>query len=96
MSENAHPASMTKVYLAVFGSLAFLTALTVGVSYLHLARPEAIAVALVVAGIKVTLIATFFMHLKFEGKLIHYMFYTAVLLVVWLLSTVLPDIAFRQ
>ena len=96
MNEIAHPASMTKVYLRVFGALAVLTLVTVGVSYLHLARPGAISVALVVAGIKVSLIAAFFMHLKFEKKLIHIFLYAAVFLVMGLLFLVLPDIAFRQ
>lgn len=87
---------MKKTYLIVFGALAFLTLLTVGVSYLHLNRPGAIAIALLVAGIKVTLIAAFFMHLKFEKKVIHGIFYTALFFVLILLFLVLPDIGIRQ
>lgn len=94
MSE-ANPHSMTKVYLAVFGALAVLTALTVGVAYLHLPRPGAITAALVIAAIKVSLIAAFFMHLKFEQKLIHRIFYTGLFLLCILLFLVFPDIALR-
>ena len=87
---------MTKTYLAVFGALAALTAVTVSVSYLHLARPGAIGIALLIAFVKVSLIAAFFMHLKFEKKVIHIIFYTALFFVLVLLFIVLPDIAFRS
>ena len=86
---------MTKVYLAVFGALAALTVVTVTVSYLHLNRAGAIGVALFIAALKVSLIAAFFMHLKFEKKLIHGIMATALVLVLGLLLSVLPDIAFR-
>ena len=92
--ETAHK-PMTKIYLAVFGALAVLTIATVAVSYLHLPRPGAIAVALLIAAFKVSLIALFFMHLKFEKKLIHTIFYAALFFVMILLFLVLPDIAFR-
>ena len=85
---------MKKTYLIVFGTLAVLTLLTVGVSYLHLNRAGAITVALLVAGIKVSLIAAFFMHLKFEKKVIHGIFCTALFFVLILLFLILPDIGF--
>lgn len=83
---------MVKTYLAVFGTLAVLTALTVGVSYIHFGKGGNIAIALLIAFAKVALIAAFFMHLKFEGKLIHTIFYTAVFFLLILLFLVLPDI----
>lgn len=89
--QTQHPTSMTKTYLTVFGTLAFLTIVTVGVTYLHLSRPKAIAVALFIAGIKVSLITAFFMHLKFEKRIIRQIFYTAVILALILLALVLPD-----
>ena len=95
MNEGKHT-SMTKTYLAVFGALAVLTAVTVSVSYLHLARPGAIGAALLIAAVKVSLIAAFFMHLKFEKKVIHIIIYTALFFVMVLLFIVLPDIAFRS
>ncbi|MBI2119767.1 MAG: cytochrome C oxidase subunit IV family protein [Elusimicrobia bacterium] len=87
---------MKKTYLTVFGTLAVLTLLTVGVSYLHLNRAGAITVALLVAGIKVSLIAAFFMHLKFEKKVIHGIFYTALFFVLILLFLIFPDIGLSQ
>jgi cytochrome c oxidase subunit 4 len=57
-------------YYVVFVALLCLTAVTVGVSYLKLERPIAIAVALVIACIKAGLVAAVFMHLISEKKVI--------------------------
>ena len=57
-------------YYAVFVALLCLTAVTVGVAYLKLDRPIAIAVALVIASIKAGLVAGIFMHLISEKKVI--------------------------
>ncbi len=58
-------------YLIVFGMLALLTAITVGISYLHLPKWQAITLGLAVATIKASLVAAFFMHLISERKLIY-------------------------
>jgi cytochrome c oxidase subunit 4 len=58
-------------YLYVFGTLAVLTLITVGVSQLHLPTAEGIALALLIATIKGSLVAAFFMHLITERKLIY-------------------------
>jgi len=60
-----------RIYVMVFVSLMFLTLATVAVSYLHLPIPAAIGVALVIASIKGTLVACYFMHLISERKLIY-------------------------
>jgi cytochrome c oxidase subunit 4 len=59
-----------RTYVAVFVALAGLTVVTVGVSYLHLTMPIAVTVALVIASIKASLVAAYFMHLISERKLI--------------------------
>jgi cytochrome c oxidase subunit 4 len=76
----------------VFGALAVLTALTVGISHLDLSRTKAITAALLIAATKVSLIVAFFMHLKSEKKLIHCFFYTAIIFVLILFFLVLPDL----
>ena len=58
-------------YLIVFGALAALTVVTVAISYLELATWAAVTLALVVASVKGTLVAAFFMHLISERKLIY-------------------------
>jgi cytochrome c oxidase subunit 4 len=64
--------SHVKTYFMVFGALMVLTIITVGVSYLHLSIPLAVTVALIVATIKGSLVALFFMHLSHERKLIYW------------------------
>ena len=60
-----------RIYITVFVSLMALTIITVAVSYLHLPLPMAVTVALVVALVKGSLVACFFMHLISEKKLIY-------------------------
>jgi cytochrome c oxidase subunit 4 len=59
-----------RVYITVFVALLVLTLVTVAISYLDLAVPTAVAVALFVATIKGGLVAGYFMHLISEKKLI--------------------------
>jgi len=60
-----------RLYIAVFVALMALTLVTVAVSYLDLPTAMAITVALVVATIKGSLVACYFMHLISEKKLIY-------------------------
>jgi cytochrome c oxidase subunit IV len=64
--------SHVKTYYMVFGALMVLTMITVAVSYLELATPMAVTVALIVAAIKASLVALFFMHLSHERKVIYW------------------------
>jgi cytochrome c oxidase subunit 4 len=64
--------SHVKTYFIIFGALMVLTVITVAVSYLRLPVALAITVALVVATIKGSLVALFFMHLMHERKVIYY------------------------
>jgi cytochrome c oxidase subunit 4 len=76
-----------RTYIAVFISLLALTLITVTVSYLHLQTAAAITVALVIATIKGSLVACYFMHLISEKKIIYYaLILTAVFFIVlmWL------------
>jgi cytochrome c oxidase subunit 4 len=74
-----------KTYFMVFGALMVFTIITVGVSYLHLPTHEAIIVALVIATIKGSLVALFFMHLSHERKLIYYALALTVLFFAFLM-----------
>src|SRR6187401_2456057 len=60
-----------KVYITVFVALMALTIITVAISRVHLAVPIAVTVALLVATIKGSLVACYFMHLISEKKLIY-------------------------
>jgi cytochrome c oxidase subunit IV len=59
-----------RIYITVFVALMALTIITVAVSRVHLPVPVAVTVALLVATIKGSLVACYFMHLISEKKLI--------------------------
>ena len=60
-----------RIYITVFVALMVLTIVTVTVSRFHLPVPIAVTVALLVATIKGSLVACYFMHLISEKKLIY-------------------------
>jgi cytochrome c oxidase subunit 4 len=60
-----------RIYITVFVALMALTIITVAISRLHLPVPMAVSVALLVAVIKGSLVACYFMHLISEQKLIY-------------------------
>ena len=59
-------------YLFVFGALLVLTLVTVSISYLHLSVVPAIVAAMIVASVKGSLVASYFMHLISERKFIYF------------------------
>ena len=60
-----------KVYITVFVALMILTIVTVAISRLHLPVHTAVTIALLVAIVKGSLVACYFMHLISEKKLIY-------------------------
>ena len=76
---HAHISSL-KLYVGVFAALIFFTLLTVGVSYIHLGRLN-LAVAILIASMKATLVVTFFMHLKYDNKFNTVMFLSGLLFI---------------
>jgi cytochrome c oxidase subunit IV len=60
-----------KIYISVFVALMVLTIVTVAISRVHLPVPTAVTLALLVATIKGSLVACYFMHLISEKKLIY-------------------------
>lgn len=72
--EMAHVDGVKKsvrTYILVFVALMVLTVITVAISTLHLNVAAAVTVALIVATIKGSLVAGFFMHLISERKLVY-------------------------
>ena len=59
-----------RVYITVFVALLVLTIVTVAISRFHLPVHQAVTIALIVASIKGSLVACYFMHLITEKKLI--------------------------
>jgi len=61
--------SAYRTYIIVWIALLILTVLTWGVSYINLGMGN-VAVALLIASLKAALVALFFMHLRFENRLV--------------------------
>src|SRR5262245_6232887 len=81
-----------RIYITVFVTLMVLTIVTVAVSRFHLPVPIAVSVALLVAIIKGSLVACYFMHLISEKKLIYAVLALTVAVFVALLA--LPVLTF--
>lgn len=81
-------------FLKVFVALVVLTLITVGIGiYLRFENEFVnVLLALLVAATKGTLVAMFFMHLKFEGKLVRLIFIVPLFLCVLLVVALLPDL----
>jgi cytochrome c oxidase subunit 4 len=75
-----------RIYISVFVTLMVLTIVTVAISYLHLPIALAVTVALLVATIKGTLVACYFMHLISEKKLIYAVLALTVVFFIALLA----------
>jgi len=90
-----HERPNVKLYLGIFAALMVLTGLTVFVSKFHLPRPQAIALGLLIAATKATLVGAVFMHLWGEKKMIHRFLYTAgffgILMLIPIVDFVLTD-----
>ena len=72
-----------RVYLLVFGALAVLTVITVLASYLEVSTSEGIFLALIIASVKASLVAGYFMHLVSErGMIISILLLTAFFFLV--------------
>ena len=74
-----------RVYIGVFAALAALTIITVGLSYLHLSPFWAVAFALLVATVKGSLVACYFMHLISEKAIIYWVLILCLIFFVHLL-----------
>ena len=70
MTHEAGQRPDIRPYMLVFGALLVLTVVTVGVSYLELSVAAAVGLALLIASVKGSLVACYFMHLISERKLI--------------------------
>ena len=59
------------LYYKIFGALLFLTVITVAVSYMNL-QSASLFVAMIVASVKAGLVVGYFMHLKYDDRLLSF------------------------
>ena len=82
-------------YLMIFLVLVALTIITVLVALKRFDNELInLLLAMLVASIKAICVAMYFMHLKFEGKLIYLIMIVPLILCVILIAALIPDIAF--
>ena len=82
-------------YFMIFWALVALTIITVLVALKRFDNELMnLGLAMFVASIKATLVAMFFMHLKFEGKLIYLILIVPLILCVILCCALIPDIIY--
>ena len=91
--EKSHVLSFTQLG-TVLAILLVLTGVTVGVSYIHLGFFN-VPIALAIACTKVTFVLLFFMHLKYEGRVIIISFISTVSVLVLLIGLTFFDVAYR-
>jgi cytochrome c oxidase subunit IV len=90
---HAHHGPSVSIYWVIFGCLTVLTVLTVAVSRVYLPPVGAVVVAFMIAISKATLVVTFFMHVKYDSKVLRILCVVPTLLTMVLLLALLPDIA---
>lgn len=82
-------------YVAIFITLVVLTVVTVGVAFIGLKQEwQKVLLALAIASIKASFVVLYFMHLKFEGKLIFLILIVPVTFCIILVVSLLPDVTF--
>jgi caa(3)-type oxidase subunit IV len=70
-SDPAEIQKNVRKYMMIGASLLVFTGITVAASYLNLAVPAAITVALIIAAMKGSMVASVFMHLNHERQWIY-------------------------
>jgi cytochrome c oxidase subunit 4 len=80
-------------YMAVFYSLAVLTALEIGVAYMRVLPLLVMGFLLIVLALtKAALVGMYFMHLKFEKRTLGIIAMTPLILCTLLIIALLPDL----
>ena len=93
MEKQSHIISY-KTLGVTLAALFVLTGVTVGASYVDLGRLN-VWVALTIASLKGTLVLLFFMHMKFEGRLLVGSFLSTIGFLAIMIGFTFWDIAFR-
>ena len=94
MSGQTHHILPLKTYLAVAGALFVLTAITVAVAQFHFGEFN-LLIAILIAAVKSTLVALYFMHLKYDNKLYLTLFVMSLVFLAIFISITMLDTLFR-
>ncbi|MBI3799910.1 MAG: cytochrome C oxidase subunit IV family protein [Deltaproteobacteria bacterium] len=89
---NVHAQHEEPNYMNIFWTLAVLTVIEVGVVYVPASRLLIGFLLVALACTKATLVAMYFMHLKFERSTLGIIALTPMLICVFLIFMLLPDL----
>jgi cytochrome c oxidase subunit 4 len=94
--KNMNPAHIFeyKTLFLVLLALLILTGITVGMSYVDLGTLN-VWISLIIASIKGSMILLFFMHMKYEGKVLVFSFLGTLFFLGIMISFTFLDVAFR-
>jgi caa(3)-type oxidase subunit IV len=92
--DTSHGHSHDSAYMKVFMALAVFTVISFTVSETFSSKAVTILMILGIATVKALLVATIFMHLKFDWKKIYIVIVPALVLAVVLVFLLTPDIVF--
>ncbi len=84
--------SPLSTYITIFGALMVLSAITVAAAFVNLGALNPI-VAMLIAGIKATLVILYFMHVKFSSRLVKITVVLSLFFVAILFAETLMDYA---
>jgi cytochrome c oxidase subunit 4 len=87
--------SPLSLYLKTFGTLMVLTVITVGVSYVDLGTAVNLVIALIIATVKATVVAAFFMHLASDHKFHAVTFASSLVFLIIFVSFTMFDTSSR-
>lgn len=93
--KRGHAAAGPGTYVRVWGGLLVLTAVTVAVSFVDLGLGN-VTIALLVASLKATLVALYFMHLRSESRLVWAFALTPLFFLFLILAGTVGDVIFRR
>ncbi len=83
-----------KTHALVLAGLLVLTGITVGASFIDLGQFN-VWIALSIASLKCSLVLMFFMHLKYENRVLVLSFLGTVFFLAVMISFIFWDVAFR-
>jgi cytochrome c oxidase subunit IV len=92
---NEYRMAAYRTYIIVWITLIILTAVTWGVSYINLGIGN-VAVALFIASVKAALVALFFMHLRYENRLVWAFALLPLFFLALIIFGTLSDTMFRN
>ncbi len=81
-------------FVAVWVALLILLAVTIAVARIHLSR-FSVLINLLIASVKAGLVVTFFMHLKYEGRLLKGLLLLAIATLTAIIALTFSDVWYR-